>query len=117
MKRSQPGALVLGLDVGAASLSAAEMNSDGAIARSFYELHHGDVEECLEGVLASLDLSRITGIAATNSTPSFVRSDRRFNNQICLISAGRRFYPDARSILVVGGSDSVWFGSMPPGPT
>ena len=103
MKRSQPGAHVLGLDVGAVSLSAAEIDCDGATVRTFYELHHGDVKECLEGVLASLDLSRINGVAATNSTPSYVRADRRFNDQISLISAGRRFYPDARSILVVGG--------------
>ncbi|MCJ7627648.1 MAG: hypothetical protein MUO50_04575, partial [Longimicrobiales bacterium] len=94
---------VLGLDVGAVSLSAAEVDRKGEIVRTFYLLHHGEVEACLERVLDSLDLSRIGAVAATTSTPSFIRADHRFDNQICLITAGRRFHPEARSILVVGG--------------
>ncbi len=94
---------VLGLDVGAVSLSAAEVDPKGEIVRTFYLFHHGEVEACLERVLDSLDLSRIGAVAATTSTPSFIRADHRFDNQICLITAARRFHPEARSILVVGG--------------
>lgn len=51
-------------------------------------------------VIERFILSRIGAIAAT---PSCVRVDRRYGNQICFITAARRFYPLARSILVVGG--------------
>jgi predicted CoA-substrate-specific enzyme activase len=103
MASSQSDAHVLGLDVGAISLSAAVLDREGEILRSFYELHHGDVEGCLETILEAVDLSLIGGVAATTSTPASIRADHRFNNQICLITAGRRFHPEARSILVVGG--------------
>ena len=94
---------VLALDVGAVSLSAAEVDCSGEIVRTFYEFHRGDVEACLRGVLAELDLARIGAIASTTSTPSFIQSDRRVDNQICLITAARRLHPEARSILIVGG--------------
>ena len=94
---------VLGLDVGAVSLSAVEMDRDGTILRTFYEFHRGQVEACLGRVLGGLDLSVGTAVAATTSTPSFIRSDLRFDNQICLITTARRFHPETRSILVVGG--------------
>ena len=103
MDSSQSGALVLGLDVGAISLSAAVVDCQGEMLRSFYRLHHGDVEGSLEAVLGALDLSSVGRVAATTSTPAFIRADQRFNNQICLITTGRRFHPGARSILVVGG--------------
>ena len=93
---------VLGLDVGAVSLSAVEVDRDGNFVRTFYELHRGEVEACLEGVLGKLNLPRIGAVASTTSTPSFLRSDRRINNQLCLITAARHLHPDARSILVVG---------------
>ncbi len=94
---------VLGLDVGAVSFSAALVNADGKILRTFYEFHQGKVEACLEGALRQLDLARIKAVAATTSTPSFIRSDRRIDNQICLISAAKHLHPSSRSILVVGG--------------
>jgi predicted CoA-substrate-specific enzyme activase len=93
---------VLGLDIGAVSLSAALLDGSGAIVHTFYEFHHGEVEGCLDRVLGKIDLSGIGGVASTTSTPSFIRSDLRLNNQICLITAARRLHPDARSILVVG---------------
>jgi len=100
---SLAGDSVLGVDVGAVSVSAAEVGFDGEVLRTFYELHHGDIETTLSDVLGRLDLSRITTLTATTSTPSFIRVDRRFDNQICLITAARRWFPAARSILVVGG--------------
>jgi len=97
------GDSVLGVDVGAVSVSAVEIGFDGEVLRTFYELHHGSIETTLSDVLGRLDLSRITTLTATTSTPSFVRADHSYDNQICLIKAAQRFYPVARSILVVGG--------------
>lgn len=100
---SNKGTYVLGVDAGAVSLSAVEVDRDGQIVRTFYELHHGQARTCLERILGEVDLGRILGIAATTSTPAFIRADARFDNQICLITAARRRHPDCRSILVVGG--------------
>ncbi len=94
---------VLGLDAGAVSLSAAEVDGRGEIVRTFYEFHHGQVQATLDRILGKLDLAHLRAVAATTSTPGFIRSDRRIDNQICLITAARRRHPDCRSILVVGG--------------
>lgn len=94
---------ILGIDAGAVSLSAAEVDERGEVVRSFYEFHHGQVQSCLDRILGQLDLARIRAVAATTSTPGFIRSDGRIDNQICLITAARRRHPECRSILVVGG--------------
>ena len=94
---------ILGIDAGAVSLSAAEVDEQGEIIRSFYEFHHGQVQSVVERILGQLDLARIRAVAATTSTPGFIRADGRIDNQICLITAARRRHPRCRSILVVGG--------------
>jgi activator of 2-hydroxyglutaryl-CoA dehydratase len=94
---------VLGLDVGAVSISAVEIGSDGGVLHTFYGLHHGDIDGTLRRTLESVELSRIRAVGATRSTPEFVRADHRYDNQLCLIAAAERSHPEARSILVVGG--------------
>ena len=102
MARGPTDRHVLGLDAGAVSLSAVEADADGIPLRSFYELHGGDLKGTVGRVLGELDLSRIDALAATSSTPSLLRADARFDDQICLITAARRLHPEVRSILVVG---------------
>ena len=94
---------ILGVDAGAVSLSAVEVDASGEIVQTFYEFHHGDVETCLDRILGGLDRDRIGAVAATMSTPGFIRASGRFDNQICLITAARARHPDCRSVLVMGG--------------
>jgi len=94
---------VLGIDVGAVSVSAVEVGRGGEVHHTFYELHNGDIDATLSNILERLDLSRISTLASTTSTPAFCRVDLRYDNQICLITAAQRFFPSTRSILVVGG--------------
>ncbi|HSG08389.1 MAG TPA: acyl-CoA dehydratase activase [Longimicrobiales bacterium] len=91
------------MDVGAVSISAVELGSDGEVLGAHYRLHHGDVEAALTGVLGQVDPRSLGFVASTTSAPAFLRADARFDNQVCLITAVRRFHPRARSILVVGG--------------
>ena len=49
---------VLGLDVGAVSVSAAEIDSNGDVLRTFYLLHHGDIEGTLGGILEATGEAR-----------------------------------------------------------
>ena len=102
MTRLSANTHVLGFDVGAVSLSVVEVDGGGRIVRAFQEFHRGDVAGCVQRLLKTLDQTTIAAVAATTSTPSFVRADGRFDNQICLITSARRLYPQARSLLVVG---------------
>jgi predicted CoA-substrate-specific enzyme activase len=97
------GTQVLGLDVGAVALSAAVVDAAGRVVQSAYALHHGEVRGTSERVLGGLDLREIGAVATTTSAPASLQADARFNDQICLITAGRRFHPEARSILIIGG--------------
>jgi len=103
MPAGSSGGRVLGLDVGAVSLSAVVLGPSGHPVRSIYEIHGGDVRGTARRVLEDLDLPEIAAVAATTSTPAAVRTDARFNDQVCLITAGRRLHPEARSILIIGG--------------
>lgn len=94
---------VLGLDIGAVSLSAVELDERGQPLRSFYELHRGETRSALASLLERVDRPSLAGLAVTTSTPSRLSADARYNDQVCLITAGRQLYPEARSILVVGG--------------
>ncbi len=125
MPSPRAGARVLGVDVGAVSVSAVELGADGEVLGAHYELHRGDVDGALERVLGRVDPEALGFVAATTSTPAFLRADARFDNQVCLITAARRFHPRARGILVVGAErfglirfdeagDYLAFKSNPP---
>lgn len=94
---------VLGVDVGAVSVSAVEMGPGAEVLRTSYRLHQGDVEAALEALLADTHLPAVAAVVCTTSTPALLRAASRYDNQLCLITAARRFHPSARSILVVGG--------------
>jgi predicted CoA-substrate-specific enzyme activase len=94
---------VLGVDVGAVSVSAVEIGPGGDVLRTSYRLHQGDVAGALEALLAGTDLGRLAAVTCTTSTPALLRATARYDNQLCIITAAGRFHPRARSILVVGG--------------
>jgi predicted CoA-substrate-specific enzyme activase len=94
---------VLGVDVGAVSVSAVEIGPGGEILRTFYRLHQGDVEATIAALLAGTEMASLAAVTCTTSTPALLQAAARYDNQLCLITAARRFHPRARSILVVGG--------------
>jgi len=125
MPSARAGARVLGVDVGAVSVSAVELGADGGVLAAHYELHRGEVEAALARILGRVAPGALGFVAATTSTPALLRADARFDNQVCLITAARRFHPRARGILVVGAErfglirfddagDYLAFKSNPP---
>ena len=125
MPSPRAGAHVLGVDVGAVSVSAVELGPDGEVLGAHYELHRGDVDAALAGILGRVAPGALGFVAATTSTPALLLADARFDNQVCLITAARRFHPRARGILVVGAErfglirfdeagDYLAFKSNPP---
>jgi len=93
---------IIGIDIGSAAVSLAEIDPQGNLVKWGYEFHHGHADDLLKRMLGGFDLSRVAGIAATASSPSSINVPRRCDNQVAAIAAARRYYPRARSILIIG---------------
>jgi predicted CoA-substrate-specific enzyme activase len=93
---------ILGIDIGSTALTVAEIDPAGQMIKSAYRFHHGHVDKCLKHELKQFDLSRIAGIAATASTPLTVKATQRYDNRVAAMATARQFYPQIRSILIIG---------------
>jgi predicted CoA-substrate-specific enzyme activase len=92
----------LGVDIGSVALAVVAVGPAGELVQSVYRFHFGRPAEALRQVLSQFDLAQIGRVAATVATPPLVKADRRFDDQVALLTAARRFYPRARSILSIG---------------
>ncbi|MEW6265883.1 MAG: acyl-CoA dehydratase activase [Thermodesulfobacteriota bacterium] len=93
----------LGIDIGSVSLAAAEVTPRFEVVRTFYRIHDGDPKGCLKEMLAGLNWPGLTYIAATSATPEIIAADRRYDGRAAVMAAVRRLFPQAASILTVGG--------------
>ncbi|MGD8845192.1 MAG: acyl-CoA dehydratase activase [Desulfobacteraceae bacterium] len=93
---------ILGIDIGSSAYSVVRIAPSGDLTASCYGFHHGDPEKALKQVLEPFDLSSVGGIAATASTPASIKATRRYDNRVAVMAAARRFYPQARSIVIIG---------------
>ncbi|MGD9290879.1 MAG: hypothetical protein PVG74_24890, partial [Desulfobacterales bacterium] len=93
---------ILGIDIGSVAISIAELSPEKDLIRESYEFHHGAINDTLKDMLGGFDLSRIGAVAATTSTPSIPKVDRRYDNRVSIITAGRHFHEEIGSILLVG---------------
>jgi predicted CoA-substrate-specific enzyme activase len=93
---------IIGIDIGSAAISLAEIDPDGHLIQWAYDFHLGHTDEHLKGMLGCFDLSRVAGIAATASTPTSIKALHRYDNRVAAIAAVRHYYPRARSILIIG---------------
>ena len=73
------------------------------IVNSAYLFHKGDIQVTLKKMLEDFDLSKISQIAVTTSTPGLVRFDGKYDNQVAIISAVKELHDNFNSILSVGG--------------
>ncbi len=94
---------VLGIDVGSVAVSVVKINIDKQITGSGYRFHHGDIEATVTQLLERIGCDDISHVVSTNSTPSVVVAQKRYDNQIATICAGRHYHPDMKGILLVGG--------------
>ncbi|HQQ14653.1 MAG TPA: BadF/BadG/BcrA/BcrD ATPase family protein, partial [Deltaproteobacteria bacterium] len=93
---------IVGIDVGSVSIGLAEIDGEGAIVRTGYRIHRGQVRETLFRMLSERDSDSEFFIAVTKSTPSCVRSAQRVDNQVAIIAAARRLHEQVRAVLNVG---------------
>lgn len=94
---------ILGLDIGSVSVATVIINSDQNILQTFYRYHHGDIRQTLHNILTEINLGEITGIAKTSSTPNILNEAYHYNDQVSYMSAAKKFHPEAKSILIIGG--------------
>ena len=101
--RKNDAKVILGIDIGSVSISAAEVGSDRKVLKTAYQFHHGNIEETFINIMKGFDPKTICGMAATSSTPSIIKADRRYDNRVAIIEAARHFHQRIGAILVVGG--------------
>ncbi|MDJ0622962.1 MAG: acyl-CoA dehydratase activase [Desulfocapsaceae bacterium] len=94
---------ILGIDAGSVAIGVVKVNAAGEFLGQEYQFHHGDIDKTLTAIASRLGLDDVTHVVATQSTPAVVAAQRRFDNQIAFIEAARRYHPDKRALLVVGG--------------
>ena len=94
---------ILGIDIGSVAISIAELSPEKDLIRKSYEFHHGAIRDTLKVMLGDFDLSEMCAVAATTSTPSILRVDRKYDNRVSIIAACRHFHVEIGSILLVGG--------------
>ena len=93
---------VLGIDIGSVAVAAIQIAPTGNLVHFEYGFHHGRADTVLEEIISRFDLSPTVKIAATLSTPSFVKAQHRYDDQVAVLTAARHYYPQARSILSIG---------------
>jgi predicted CoA-substrate-specific enzyme activase len=94
---------ILGIDIGSVSLSVAEIGRKREILNTIYRFHRGDIRGALREALNGFDLRGNCKVAATSSSPSILRANRRYDNRVAVMEAARHFHHDIGSILIVGG--------------
>ena len=95
---------VLGIDVGSVAVGIAFLNHKKELVYDDYRFHHGEVRNTLIQMLKEYgEFETIRYVAATNSTPEFIRADHRCNNEVAVIAAARQDLPGMRGLLQVGG--------------
>jgi activator of 2-hydroxyglutaryl-CoA dehydratase len=94
---------ILGIDIGSVTISIAELSPEKDLIRKSYEFHHGAISDTLKVMLRDFDLSEMCSVAATTSTPSILKVDRKYDNRVSIIAACRHFHEKIGSILLVGG--------------
>ncbi len=94
---------ILGIDAGSVAVGLAVVTPDREIVQTAYRFHRGDVKGCVLKLLEEVDLSLISHVAATASVPHSLLTQRRYNNEICCITACKYLHPGMRGMLLVGG--------------
>jgi predicted CoA-substrate-specific enzyme activase len=102
--KENPGKI--GIDIGAVSLKAVRLASDGSVLKSFYARHRGEPAKALETALAELtvgagDSIGFCGLNSARFCESFELP--RLDLAACQIPAVRDEFPEVANIIDIGG--------------
>ena len=81
------------------------VDEKGAVVNSFYQFHRGAIADTLRSMLGTIDISCIGGIAMTESGPDILQDVPRYDTQIAMIAAVKKYHTEVGSILFVGGEN------------
>ncbi|HQK99685.1 MAG TPA: acyl-CoA dehydratase activase [Smithellaceae bacterium] len=96
---------VIGIDIGSVAISVAVIDQQGTLISSSYQFHQGAIAEALRSILRGMDPADVSGVAMTLSGPDILREVPRFDTQIAMIAAVKKYHTDVGSILFVGGEN------------
>ncbi len=99
----KPSACILGIDVGSVSIHVAVLTQKDEILYSAGRPHHGEIRDCLCRLLADVDMSAVSYIAATDGSPATIDAHKFYDDQLTLIRAARFFHKDFDALLHIGG--------------
>ncbi len=94
---------ILGIDVGSVSIHIVLMSLEGQILNTSSTYHFGEVKKTLINLIVPLDIANIEYIACTESTPSFVKANKRYDEQLSIIRAAKHNHSLFDAILHIGG--------------
>ena len=94
---------ILGVDIGSVSIHIVLLTLDGDIIHSATATHHGAVRQCFSKLMEKIDITQMAYIAATDATPSFIRTDQFYDDQLSQIRAAKYFHTEFDAILHIGG--------------
>jgi len=102
--KDKPGRI--GIDIGAVSLKAVRLGSEGQVVKSFYARHRGEPAKALEAAMT--DLSVVAGDAigfCGSNAARFCESFElpRLDLAACQIPVVRAEYPEVANIIDIGG--------------
>ena len=104
---------LLGLDIGSVSLNTVILDSKHSIVENYYDFIYGRpfnvLYARLQSVLRKYPLESIKGVAITGSGGNLATElfgGVYINEIIAQATSAGRFYPDARTIIEIGGEDS-----------
>lgn len=96
---------IIGIDIGSVALSVVLIDKKGAVVDTFYEFHRGAIADTLREILHKIDIDQIGGIAMTQSGPDVLQGVPRYDAQIAMIAAVKRYHEAVGSILFIGGEN------------
>jgi len=94
---------ILGIDVGSVSIHIVALNDEGNIVHTGTCYHHGEVKQCLSKLIKNINLKTIGHVAITDATPSFIKANQFYDEQLTLIRAARYYHKTFDAILHIGG--------------
>ncbi|RLC00074.1 MAG: CoA activase, partial [Deltaproteobacteria bacterium] len=94
---------ILGIDVGSVSIHIAVVNDKGNLVHTDTCSHHGEVKQCLSKLMINMDMAHIHYIATTDSTPSLIRANQSYDEQLTIIRAAKYYHKSFDAILHIGG--------------
>jgi len=94
---------ILGIDVGSVSIHIVVVTGQGHLVHTDTCYHHGEIKQCLLKLLGKIDITPIHYVGVTDPTPSIIKTNQSYDEQLTIIRAAKFFHKVFDAILHIGG--------------